>query len=106
MTNKKKYFELLTGKKSFWIGGLIIVAVFGFLLFSSYGLFKSIKLSSERYDRIDEKIELKKLNDSLRKKIKQLKIDTLEIERVAREKYGMIEPGEKIYIQKNIEEEE
>ncbi|MFW6276782.1 MAG: FtsB family cell division protein [Bacteroidota bacterium] len=43
------------------------------------------------------------MHDSLKQRIKMLQKDTSEIERVAREKYGMVKPGEKVYILKENE---
>ena len=59
-------------------------------------------------DGIDEKTEkLVAEIDSLKKLEIQMKNDTLEIERLAREKYGMIKQGEKvIFINKKKVDEE
>ena len=106
MTDIRKYYDNVKTKKRFWIGGFIIIVVLGLLMFSSYGVIKSIKLASTRLEKLDELKELKMENDSLRKKIIQLKTDTLEIEKVAREKYGMIKPGEKIYIKQKTSDDQ
>lgn len=83
----------------------VLALIFGFILFSPYGVIKSIKLASEKKANYEELKHLINENDSLRKKIKGMYTDTLEIERVAREKYGMIKKGEKIYIKKNKDED-
>ena len=82
--------------------GIVIIVAGTFFLFSPYGIIKSIKLSNQRTDSYKELLDLRKTNDSLRKKIIQIRTDTFEIERIAREKYGMIKSGEKVYIRKKI----
>ncbi|MFC2130163.1 septum formation initiator family protein [Bacteroidota bacterium] len=87
-------------RKRILIAAVVIIIVSGFMLFSPYGIIKSIKLAGQRSDSYKELINLKKINDSLRQKIKEIRLDTTEIERIAREKYGMIKKGEKVYIRK------
>ena len=85
---------------------LFIVALLIFIslvLFSDYGLLNTVKLQNRRADINNSHQEEMSLTDSLKRHIKQLKYDTLFIERVAREKYGLVKPGEKIFV---IEEEE
>jgi len=79
--------------------GVIAIVLF-LLLFSSYGLINRIEFYKKRNQAQQELIHNKSINDSLKKRIKALKYDILEIERVAREKYGLIRKGEKVYIRK------
>jgi cell division protein FtsB len=84
-------------RRQLLVGGILIVAFLGFTLFSNYGLLNRIKLEV-RKNELKEQIRTDKhTKDSLRLYIKRLETDMSEIERVAREKYGMIKPGEKIY---------
>lgn len=92
--------KILSVKKRTMVLGIIILILGGFVLFSSYGIVKSIKLVALRFSSIEQLRELKSENDSLRQSIIQLKKDTLEIERVAREQYGMVKKGEKVYLRK------
>jgi cell division protein FtsB len=74
-----------------------------FLLFSGYlsifgnnGIIKRYKLESEK-KLIEKQIETEqKKQDSLKQKIEDLKNSDAELEKVAREKYGMTKEGEKI----------
>ena len=77
---------------------LVLAIVLGFLLFSNYGLYTRLKLRDEKIKLEKEINSEKKVQDSLKKAIKKLENDNFEIERVAREKYGMIKPGEKVYL--------
>ena len=85
---------------------LIFVVFFVFILlnfvFSEHGIINRIQLGLEQKE-YKEKIsfELRK-TDSLKKRIVTLTFDSLEIERIAREYYGMLKSGEKLYIYKNI----
>lgn len=67
------------------------------LTFSPQGFYDNYlyrkKLNELQY-RIDS---LKRINDSLTVEIELLKSNPEKIEKVAREKYGLIKPGEKVY---------
>ncbi|MFH1050826.1 MAG: septum formation initiator family protein [bacterium] len=89
-------------KRKALITGIVIVVAATFFLFSPYGIIKSIKLANQRADSYNELLQMKKTNDSLREKIIEIRTDTVEIERIAREKYGMIKRGEKVYIRKKV----
>lgn len=79
------------------VAGAISFAVW-FGLFSGYGALTRSRLESDCND-IHIQIEAQKSTaDSLRRYTKALLYDTIEIERIARERYGMIKPGEKVYI--------
>ncbi|TAL70015.1 MAG: septum formation initiator family protein [Bacteroidetes bacterium] len=77
---------------------LVLAIVLGFLLFSNYGLYTRLKLRDEKLELEQRIIDEKKIQDSLKHEINKLKNDNFEIERVAREKYGMIKPGEKVFL--------
>jgi len=79
------------------IGLLIILVMFFILLFSNYGLLKRYKLQNEKDDLKSEIENLNYIHDSLLIKIEESKTDTFEIERIAREKYGLVKPNEKIF---------
>ncbi len=80
------------------IGSVIGVLFLGFVLFSEYGLWTRFGLEFKKNNLEEEVAEAQHTQDSLVKMIKVLKTDTLEIERIAREEYGMVKPGEKVYI--------
>lgn len=85
-------------RKRFWIGLMIGIVVMVFVFFSRYGVMTHISLRSESAELEHKVIVLRKHNDSLRKVITTLQRDTAEIERIAREHYGLIKPGETVYI--------
>jgi cell division protein FtsB len=84
------------------ISFLLVFLAAGFILFSDYGIVKRISLEFQEKS-FDKRIsyELSR-QDSLKRTVKKLTNDTLEIERIAREHYGMLKPGEKVYIIKKF----
>ncbi|MBX7154172.1 MAG: septum formation initiator family protein [Candidatus Kapaibacterium sp.] len=82
---------------------IIGVAVLAFLLFSKYGVITRFSLERKKTSYYSEIDALRIFQDSLRTDIKKLQYDTLEIERIAREQYGMVKPGEKVFIVKKDE---
>jgi cell division protein FtsB len=77
---------------------LAFIVVSSFFLFSEYGLIKRFTVSSELSD-INESLENAYYkSDSLNKDIELMQTDINTIEKVAREQYGMIKPGEKVFV--------
>jgi|YNPMSStandDraft_2_1061718.scaffolds.fasta_scaffold03198_2 cell division protein FtsB len=95
-TNKEKNINNARSKKyTFW---LVLILIFIFFVFSDHGIYKRIQLEMNKRE-LNKKIDIElKRKDSLNQQIKRLLIDTNEIERIAREKYGMIKPGEEVII--------
>jgi cell division protein FtsB len=85
-------------KRRTMFGVLIGVPIAAYTLFSSRGLFSRVSLEMERHS-LKERVEADTLEqDSLKRVIERLQTDTLLIERIAREKYGMVRPGERVII--------
>ena len=79
------------------IRGALSATLLGFVLFTNHGLLKRLQLEM-RQQSIDREIERQRLvTDSLLRHIRILETDTLEIERLARQNYGMVKPGEVVY---------
>ncbi len=84
-------------RKRLFIGLLIAVALMSIVVFSSHGLITRIGLEIDNTDyrkKIQNEIDIR---DSINKRIELLRTDITEIERIARENFGMIKPGEKVY---------
>ncbi len=80
------------------IGVFIFTLIFVIVLFSDYGIVNRIKLN---YEISNLKTNINKENlksDSLENEIKLLENDYITIEKVAREKYGMIKKNEEVII--------
>jgi cell division protein FtsB len=56
-----------------------------------------VSLEMQVTDLEKELIQHQQITNSMNIAIKKLKLDTLEIERIAREKYGMTKPNEDVY---------
>lgn len=86
-------------------GSSAFLIVFLILFFSDNGIFTRLRLEAGKRTMV-HKIEEEKLKkDSLYRIIEKLKKDTTEIERIAREKYGMVKPGEEIFFIKKKNDE-
>lgn len=71
---------------------LLSVAVFG-----NKGIIQRFRLEEERKELESQLNEEIKRSQDLRKELELLKTSDEELERIAREKYGMTKDGEKIY---------
>jgi len=76
---------------------LIGVSVYFALFGGSYSVFEVRRVRAERVELQWRLTELERTNDSLRTWAEALETDSATIERLARERYGMIRPGEIIY---------
>jgi len=84
-------------KLSYVIVFVVIILILLVLTFSERGFYDNYvyrKKLNELQTTIDS---LKRVNDSLAVEIELLRTSNDKIEKVAREKYGMIKPGEKVY---------
>lgn len=100
-----KLIELISSNfKTVMIVTLAVVLLFTFV-FSEYGIINIIDYSYSKKE-IQGKIAKEKAKaDSLAKRVRVLQYDTMEVERIAREIYGMVKPNEKIYIYKSQKEQ-
>jgi cell division protein FtsB len=89
--------EVLWANKKATILGAAIFVGFLFVLFADNGLMHRLKLERDRAALI-EKIRIAEDEQKmLREQSRALDGDKKAIEKVAREKYGMIRRGEKVY---------
>ena len=79
---------------------LIIALMLYFLIFDNYGLIKRFNLENQNEEKRAMIYNEIKLKDSLNRENFLMEYDTNEIEKIAREKYGMIKPNEKVIILK------
>lgn len=96
-TSASGWFKKQMKKRNLILSVVVIVPVVSFMTFSNKGLLKRMSLESEKraiLEKIDEaKMEERKLGEQS----KALESDPKAIEKVAREKYGMVKPGETVY---------
>ena len=104
-SSKALFYYVLHNKKLWLLPAFVVFLLLNFV-FSSHGIINRIKLELEQ-DELLDKISIEKHNtDSLKQRILTLTYDSLEIERLAREYYGMLKQGEKLYIYKQTEKKE
>jgi cell division protein FtsB len=85
-------------KRIYFLIGLIILLLFLLVLtFSDQGFYDHYLYRKNLKDLQTTIDSLKRVNDSLSIEIELLKSNPEKIEKVAREKYGLIKPAEKIY---------
>ncbi len=77
---------------------LIICGIIYYLFFGAYGFINIIKLKRRANKLKNEKQELLKKEEALFDSLKKIKSDTFLIEKIAREKLGMIKPGDTVII--------
>lgn len=93
----KNIFEYIVRKKKLFIGLLAAIVLLSLVIFSSHGLITrfGLEIDNSNYrEKIKKEINIR---DSIGKRIQLLNTDITEIERIARENFGMIKPGEKVY---------
>ena len=84
-------------KKNLLLSLLIAVPIFSFATFSNKGIIQRLSLESQK-KRMEEKIqEARQEQVRLQQQSKALDGDPKAIEKIAREKYGMIREGETVY---------
>lgn len=76
---------------------VVAVPLLAILTFSNRGILKRVQLESEASGLREQVYRDRAIGDSLRAEIRSVTQDTSVIERIARERYGMIRPGETIY---------
>lgn len=89
--------QRLTRKRLIVIGTLTAI-VAAFVLFSNYGVIARYKHESTVATLRNQLRVLRATEDSLRSVIQILETDTVELERLARERFGYIRPGEEVFI--------
>ena len=92
--------QIINNHKRLLIGIVILFFALIIFLFSSHGFITRLSMEMENSKIVDKIANELKFQDSLNKKLNLLKNDVTEIERIAREHYGMVKHGEKIYFVK------
>ena len=76
---------------------LVCVAVAWLLFSPSTGIYGLLKLRNKAAVLEQQTIELTRANEELRKEIDRLKNDPDYLEKIAREKYGMLKKNEQVF---------
>ena len=89
----KKVFKNKRRSITIFFGTLL----FSFLLFANNGIIARVKLEQRRTEMIEKVRQSEEETKQLQAQAKALEGDKKTIEKVAREKYGMVREGEKVY---------
>ena len=89
----KKQFR----KRNVLITLLVGVPIVSFVLFSNKGVVKRMSLEEEKHAMEEKLTQAKADQQQLQEQSRALDNDPKAIEKVAREKYGMIREGETVY---------
>ena len=87
----------MTLVKRLILPALIGLSVYFALFGGEYSVFEVRRVRAENLELEQRLTELEKANDSLRMWAEALESDSATIERLARERYGMIREGEVLY---------
>jgi cell division protein FtsB len=93
----KNWFNKTIRKKNVVITLLIVIPVVSFMLFSNKGIIQRLTLESQKKEMQAKVGEAQQEHTRLQQQLKALDDDPKAIEKVAREKYGMIRDGETVY---------
>ncbi len=83
--------------KRFNLTLLVLIPVLSFMTFSNKGILQRVRLESEKRTMQGKILQAQREQNQLVQQSKALDNDPKTIEKVAREKYGMIRDGETVY---------
>jgi len=89
--------KILSARKQLIAGIFVFIIMLSFLLFTDYGLLTRFELELKKIDIVKEMESEKSKTKELKELKETLKSNSIEIERIAREKYGYIRKGEEVY---------
>jgi cell division protein FtsB len=93
----KNIVRYIYHRKKFFLYLLILLAVASYAVFGKKGVLQRVELEMENRN-LKEKLKLEQEKTTmLQREIEELKTSDSKIEKVAREKYGMVKDGEEIY---------
>lgn len=78
------------------IGGVLTLVLLWLAFFDSHALIKRVRFSQEHAHLVEENRQLRQKIEALQETLKTAPSDEM-IERIAREQYGMRQPGETVY---------
>jgi len=95
MKKNKKYRTKI--KNRVYILLILLVGGITYLVYTDFGIKKLIAIKREKNNFQTQIQSLLNQQISIQNEITKLKIDTLYIEQLAREKFLMVKPGEKVF---------
>lgn len=93
----KSLLKIIFKNKRRSVLALLGIMLFSFLLFANNGIIVRVRLEQRRTEMIEKVRQSEEETKQLQAQVKALEGDKKTIEKVAREKYGMVREGEKVY---------
>lgn len=99
MAGKRRRFrpKPLTTRRKLVLSAIVALPVLTIFMFGNRGLVKRITLENRYDNAMEELYEERNAGDSLRSEIRRLQTDSIAVEKLARERFGMARPGERVY---------
>jgi len=91
------WLKKIIGNRRLFVTLLIAIPMVSFVMFSNKGVLKRMSLESDKQAMQDKVQQALREQSQLQRESKALDNDNRAIEKVAREKYGMIREGETVY---------
>jgi cell division protein FtsB len=79
---------------------VVLIPTLAFITFSNKGIIQRLKLEAEKREWEQKNKQAQLQEKRLKEEIKALESDLGTIERIARERYGMVREGETVYLVK------
>jgi cell division protein FtsB len=93
----KNVIRYIYHRRKFFLYLLVLLAVLSYAVFGKKGILQRVELEMENR-QLKEKLQAEQEKTiRLQNEIHELKTSDKKIEKVAREKYGMVKDGEEIY---------
>lgn len=93
----KNIVKYIYQRRKFFLYLLILLVILSYAVFGKKGILQRVELEMENRD-LKEKLRTEQEKTiMLQKEVEELRTSDKKIEKVAREKYGMVKDGEEIY---------
>lgn len=93
----KNVVRYIFHRKKFFLYLVILLAILSFAVFGKKGILQRVELEMENRQLKEKLAQEQQKTIMLQKEIEEIKTSDKKVEKVAREKYGMIKDGEEIY---------
>tara|TARA_B100001142_G_C13772303_1_gene437691 strand:- start:34 stop:348 length:315 start_codon:yes stop_codon:yes gene_type:complete len=93
---KNKKYRTKIKNRAYILISIVVVGIL-YLVYTDFGIQKLIAVKKEKNNLQTQIQSLMNQQISIQDEITKLKLDTLYIEKLAREKFLMVKPGEKVF---------
>lgn len=93
----KNIIRYVYRRRRFFVYLTIMLLILTYAVFGRKGILQRVELELKKRELRKELKEEQEKTNALQQEIEQLKTSDKKIEKVAREKYGMVKEGEEIY---------